>query len=567
MLYTSIKTLNDDVLLSIFKHYRPDNESIREFRLWSKLAHVCRRWRRLIYESAFHLDAYILCTEGAPVADMLSHLAPLPLVINYQSTNIRARDELGISRALRLHNRVRRVDLHIPSSSLRKLLVIMDEPFQILEHLSLSSPGQDASLVLPNTLLAPNLRYLTLNGVNFSSELSLLSSTVSLVTLTLENIRESGYFLPGHLVTRLRSFRQLQELSICFSMPLPNSGTLLNAIETHVTLPKLKRFTFRGVTVYLENLVAQIRAPVLERLSITLFDQGVFALPHLSYFTNTTEGLKLSMAQIIFEQGTVIITDQQVGSRPSSFCLRVMWNTFDRQVDCAAQICSALRPLLSGVERLTITERRWMRADRQDGSIDSAMWLTLLRPFIGAKTLHICRVLRSEISRALQAGDAGLDPELLPSLEELSLDISERHIGNSFTSFIDARQVTGRPVRLLPSPVPHPGSRRSPRRTPSFSRDYWFTPGQNPFEHLIPDIRPPTWTFLHMLLGEQDIPPAQPVPLERNLPAQHNPPARVERNTSHSVRTTRSVGIKPPPPKNIRSRLHPSHKGAGSAWR
>ena len=480
MLYTSAYTLNDDVLLSIFKHYRPEDESNRVFRLWSKLAHVCQRWRHLIYESASHLDAYILCTEGTPVADMLSVLAPLPLVINYQSTNIRARDELGISHALRLRNRVRRVDLHIRSSSLRKLLALMDEPFQILEHLSLSSTGQDASLVLPKTLLAPNLRYLTLHGVNFSSELSLLSSTVSLVTLSLENIWDLGYFLPGNLITRLRYLRQLEELSICFSIPLPNSGALLDGIKTPVTLPKLKHFTFRGVTDHLEDLVAHIRAPILERLNITLFDQDVFALPHLSYLIDTTEGFKLPMAKIIFEEGgVVVVTDhcrqQQLGNRPSTFNLRVMCDVFDRQVDYAVQICSTLRSMLSGVEgltmeRLTLNDRLRMLTDWRYGDIDSAMWCSLLGPFIGAKTLHICRALWWDISCALKVGDSGFDPGLLPSLEVLALDISEREIGNSFASFIDARQVTGRPVCLLPSPMTH--SRRSLLRYQRYPHRY-----------------------------------------------------------------------------------------------
>ena len=140
------------------------------------------------YDSAFHLDAHILCTKGAPVVGRLSLLPPLPLVIDYQSTTIsttiRARDELGISHVLRLRNRVRRVDLHIPPSSLRMLLVLLDEHFPILERLSLSSTiGEDTGLKIPETFLAPNLRHLKLLSINLSSELPLLSSTVSLVSL------------------------------------------------------------------------------------------------------------------------------------------------------------------------------------------------------------------------------------------------------------------------------------------------------------------------------------------------------------------------------------------------
>ncbi|KAH9058940.1 hypothetical protein EDB83DRAFT_1013368 [Lactarius deliciosus] len=569
VLYTSIKTLNDDVLLNVFNRFQPDDENIWKPRLgWFKLAHVCRRWRRVIYEYAFHLDAHILCTKGAPVVFTLPFLPPLPLVIDYQSTIVRAQDELGVSHALRLRDRVRRVDLHIPPSSLRKSLMLMDEPFPRLEHLSLSSTiDEDTTLIIPKTFLAPNLRHLKLLGVSLPSELSSLSSTVFLVTLTLENIRDSGYFLPKYLITRLRSFRQLEELSIGFSVPLPHSSVereLLDALETPATLLKLKRFTFRGISAYLESLIAQIRAPHLEQLSITLLDQVALALPHLSHFTNTTEGLKLPTAEVIFDRDAVaVVMDHrklQLDNRASSFSLRVMCNVFDRQVNCAAQICNALRPVLSSVEQLTLVDGLWMPVDWEDSDVDDAMWHKLFRSFVGVKRLHICRVLLWEIAHALQWHDAGLDPGLLPNLLELAPDISTRNTDNSFTTFIDARQVAGRPVRLLPSPVPH--ARRPRRRFPPLPRDFWELPYiHEPFRYL-PLLAP--WDFGHLWREMQDILPVQPV---RNLPVPYVPPVRVEPNPPLSSRPTHSVGIQYPPPKHIRSRLRPSHRGAGSAWR
>jgi hypothetical protein len=346
------------------------------------------------------------------VVDKLSLLPPLPLVIDYQSTTIlRARDLLGISHALRLRNRVRRVDLHVPPWSLRNLLVLMDEPFPILEHLSLSSTAEDMSLILPKAFLAPNLHHLKLHGVNLCSDLPSLSSTLALVTLTLENIRESGHFLPKHLITRLGSFQKLEKLFMGFSIPFPLSSAereILDPLETPVTLPSLKSLTLRGVSAHLESLAAQIRAPLLEKPSITIFNQVVFAtLPHLSHLINTTEGLKPSTAEITFQSDAVaVVTGHdrlRLGNGPSSFSLR-MFNVFDREVDCAAQICSALRPVLSGVEQLTIL---CMPADWKDGNIDSAMWRKLLRPFIGVKRLHISCALQREIAHALELRDAG----------------------------------------------------------------------------------------------------------------------------------------------------------------
>ncbi|KAH8986778.1 hypothetical protein EDB86DRAFT_2223078 [Lactarius hatsudake] len=471
VLYTSINALNNDILLGIFSHYRPDDKSNRKHQLgWFKLAHVCRRWRRLIHESAFHLGAHILCMVSAPMVNMLPLLPPLPLVIDFQSLFISSRDELGISHALRLRNRVRHVDLRILPSILRKLLVLMDEPFPRLERLSLESSARhdkDTDLMIPKTFLAPNLRHLELHGVNLSNELQLLSSTISLVTLTLTNIGGSGYFLPKHLITRLRSFRQLEELSIDFPIPIPLPHTspesdALDALETPVTLPKLKCFTFGGVSAYLESLVAQIRAPLLERLSIKLFDQIAFALPHLAHFIDITEGLKLPIAKVVFGiHGVSLGVGKHRGPNFDgyrSFRLLVIYGGYGlqvRQVHSAAQICSALRIVLSSLEQLALVDvlGYWNRSVNLD-----AMWLELLRTFIGVKTLHICDAVRRELASALQVGNAGSDPGLLPSLQELVFDVSERDLGNSFTSFIHARQIAGRPVRLsapperLPSP-------------------------------------------------------------------------------------------------------------------
>ena len=422
---------------------------------------------------------HILCTNGSPVLDTLAHLPLLPLVIDYQdaTATIRAKDELGISHALQLRDRVRRVVLSIPPASLHKLLVLMDDSYPILEHLCLSSTTKEehAGLILPVTFMAPNLCHLNLLGISLPAKLPLLSSTVALVTLTLTNVQSSGYFLPKHIVTRLRFLPQLEELSICFSIPIPRPSAeseLLNAPETPVTLPALKRLTFRGVSAYLESLVAQISAPLLEHLSITIFNQVAIALPHLSHFTNTTEGLKLPIAGVIFEYDAVsVVTNQRAQQRadgPPGFCLRVICRQFDWQVDCAAQICNELMPALSGIEGLTLDfDGQTIPTEWQDGAVDAATWRELLRPFVGARELRICHALTCELSFALQSDDAGLDPMLLSGLQELAPQLEEEHANNAFSWFVEARQIAGRPVRISPSPVPRAQPVLSEQHNPS----------------------------------------------------------------------------------------------------
>jgi hypothetical protein len=70
------------------------------------------------------------------------------------------------------------------------------------------------------------------------------------------------------------------------------------------------------------------------------------------------------------------------------FTVRVMCKPLDWQIDCAAQICSALMPALSSVEMLALNCKSmgWAipaELELQRYAIDGATWHELLRPFLG----------------------------------------------------------------------------------------------------------------------------------------------------------------------------------------
>ena len=486
--------LNDDVLLGIFIYYRLANVTWN-IRLgwWCKLSHVCRRWRHLIHSSAFHLDMHILCTNGTPRVDTLGHLPPLPLFIDFKDEGVQAirrrtrvvssEDELGIYHTLQLRDRVRHIDLHVSPSTLDKSLRVMDKPFPVLKHLSLSFTGDEITSLTPlKTFLAPNLCHLDLLGIRLPKRLRLLTSTVSLVKLKLTNIQASGYIRPRLFAARLESLPQLKELSIGFSIPIPRpseEGVLLGKQGTRVMLSNLESLSFRGVSTYLERFISQISAPILEKLNIILFNQLAFILPHLSHFVNMTEHIKFPRtATIDFLPGTSIILSHHVMTwRPTyqnqGFSLNVTCKRLDWPIDCAAQICGALMSALSGIEHLIIkrpiessltrTKSDW-ETDEIDDTIDSTTWHELLRLFISVKELHIDHTFSVELSRALEVDEIGLDPGLLPDLQELVSDYrGTMHADSLFGSFIHARQVAGRPVSLrLPLPPPPLSPRFSP---------------------------------------------------------------------------------------------------------
>src|SRR6266436_549518 len=173
---TPIHILDDDSLLNIFYLYRPallDGDETYHTRLeggkpwgrerwWYTLAHVCQRWRNLILGSASYLGVCLVCTIGTPVADMLAHSPPLPLIIDYVSKDgITAEDEEAIVLALEKRDRVRRIRIGVRSLDFQKLAMAIDEEYPFLEYLILAPSTENTSkvLVLPETLQAPRLRH------------------------------------------------------------------------------------------------------------------------------------------------------------------------------------------------------------------------------------------------------------------------------------------------------------------------------------------------------------------------------------------------------------------------
>jgi len=245
----SIHILDNDSLLNIFRLYRRlnfgeirengDNISVYfggnggwvDERWWYQLAHICRRWRNLILESPSYLGLCLVCTYGTPVADMLAHSPPLPLVIDYFDSHgnpdITAEDEEGILLALEQRNRVRSVRLEMPIPNLRKVLIAIDEDYPILEHLIMTSStyrddGMTLNLMLPASLQAPHLHHLTLLGLVLPTGSRLIPTAVGLTSLCLFVDRPSNQFQPNVVLQWLLLTPQLEELLINFYFPVPN---------------------------------------------------------------------------------------------------------------------------------------------------------------------------------------------------------------------------------------------------------------------------------------------------------------------------------------------------------
>ena len=465
---TSIHVLDDDSLLNIFYLYRPfflgeyedrsaglNGGTVKwdQERWWYRLTHVCQRWRSLTLSSASYLRLSLVCTNGTPVENMLAHSPPLPLTVDYRGKSITVEDEEGILLALEQRHRVRHLRLALPIQNLQKLVKAIDEEFPILEYLVVDPwPKDSTALVLPETLQTPHLRHLWLSRFTFPVRPRLHPTAAGLVTLFLVIEHRSTCFQPNVLRQWISFMPQLERLVIVFSFPVSGHDVerqlTHTPITTHITLPNLRLFLFKGASAYLEAFIYQITAPRLKRLHIQFFKEPTFSISRLVQFMNTTEKPRFGNAMIVFKDNhiDVLMSSRREANR-YIFNVTVYCSHFD-QVSFVAQICNALSQVLSTVEHLLLQRKVDGQLSEEHNDVDRIEWRNLLRSFSNAKTLHVEDGLVEELSRCLRLEDGEPPLELLPELQKLTY-LDSGDLGDAFASFIDARQNAGRPVSLV----------------------------------------------------------------------------------------------------------------------
>ena len=435
----------------------PDEEWHQE-RWWYKLAHVCRRWRRLILTFASHLRLRLLCTYGTPVADMLANSPPLPLVIDHFGVDhdVTAEDEERILLALKHRDRIRSIRLWMPSPSLQNLTRAIEDEFPILECLSIE-PLTDLNtiLFLPKSFHAPRLREFFLVNFTFPIGPPLLMTTVGLATLLLANILPSAHFHINDLLQPLSLMPQLEALGITFHPIIPDDGVerhfLHTPITMHITLPNLYSFTFGGASAYLEALLPRMTTPLLIRLRISFFSQLTFSVTHLLQFINTTKNHRFRGTLLTFGENVSMSVYTHVGARIDSLFIKITCEHLNRQLASAAQILHGLGRIFSAVEYLTLECKREPSLPEWNNAADWLQWRELLRPFRKVKTIHVPDSLVRRFSHSLRLEAEESPTELLPELKELSYSgSSEAH--DVLTAFRVSRENAGYPVTLVGPP-------------------------------------------------------------------------------------------------------------------
>jgi hypothetical protein len=466
--YTPIYALNDDVLLNIFDVYRladtgeyedtKDGDGERGMywnrqRWWYKLAHVCRIWRNLIFSSPSRLHLHLLCTYGVPVADMLAHSPPFPLIIYYQDgrSEISAQDKSGIMLALSHRDRVRRISFWMPTPNLRKFIMAMGGQYPNLEQMHIEHLTREPPrLAFPSTFQAPKLSRLA-SGLTTFLPLTTVT-TAGLISLKLVNIPSSPYFPPSHILSRLSVMHQLETLVIQFSYPFSNLDMERQSSHTpkmtQVTLTNLRSFVYLGTSAYLDGLVSWISAPSLSNLKIHLGNQPTFTISSLFRFMQTSENLRFHAVKLVFNWDSiefVVLTSKNI----PALQLNVMYERVDWQVACALQILGTFSPILSVVEQVVLGYRMFNQWQLPNNKIDRTQWRELLGPFSNAKTLCVQDGLVTDTPYCLlQPDDREVRPGAVPNnLKELEY-AGGCDARDAFTAFTDERQVAGHPVNL-----------------------------------------------------------------------------------------------------------------------
>jgi hypothetical protein len=155
----------------------------------------------------------------------------------------------------------------------------------------------------------------------------------------------------------LSALTRLESLSLAFRSS-QHRPIRITPPHTRTLLPALTHLSFGGVPEYLEDLVAQIDAPLLGSITIELLHQEVLEVSELAKFVRRADRLSLAdQAEAAFGTGYVSITlspelGESVG--PKTFRLEPGSFTSHLQLSNLARFCTSCLPTNPPFESLYI---------------------------------------------------------------------------------------------------------------------------------------------------------------------------------------------------------------------
>ena len=356
----------------------------------------------------------------------------------------------NIIAALKHTDRIYDITLTLTRPLLEKLAPLMQKPFPVLQYLHLRTRDMLWSLALPSAFLggsAPQLRSIILLDTAFPTLPRLLLSAVDLVSLQLCEIPDM--VSPEALVLGLYATPQLESLTMRFQSPTyrRDREAARPPLLNRAVLPVLSKFSFKGNSQYLEDLVARIDAPIIDEFDTILLDEIAYEIPQLTQFICRTEESSPYQISIYLLNERVVIT--LYFGPPSirrTFWLKMVFDELDAadmHVLALARVCRHLSPLVSGTERLDVESMSWPEWDETDNEI----LVGLFSPFNSVRRIEVAGTLFPSVASALARSAGEMGQMVLPALQDLHLKDTPPSLPE-IESFVAARRLSGHVVTV-----------------------------------------------------------------------------------------------------------------------
>ncbi|KAH9056265.1 hypothetical protein EDB87DRAFT_1638211 [Lactarius vividus] len=397
----TIDMLPNDTLLTIFGFYQMSSP-LR----WYRLAHVCQKWRSIIFEPSSRKPDLRIYRTPIPRPRWLA----LPIFVKRERDPtlhpFTPEDEDNFVAALEHPDRVN--SIHLTATTLLLEEISLSTIEKRVSELRCAKEGMDAEtktlaelqLTLPSTF-RPNIEYPS----------------------------------PVAFAGVLYGMTQLRSLSLYLRSPISRheiTDTSPLSVD-RVVLPALTHFTFRGSSDFLDRFVTIIDSPLLVDIEIT-FEQPVFQVstPNLREFVNRTEVQKsYSRADIISSERAVSISFTQPGVP-----MRLKFEVFSFRNIFISQICDQFLTFLVTVEdlHLDVMQTTW----------DYETLLRIIHRFKGAKWFRVACGHSTDIVRILEL--LYQRNNVLPALYKLCIREPEPHyapLREAVASFVQSRWLSG----------------------------------------------------------------------------------------------------------------------------
>jgi len=380
---------------------------------------------------------------------------PFPIsVIGFSFKKVDEKGEENLIAALEHRDRISDLVIYDQAGiSLKRLVVVMQEPLPALTDLYIGTFHLESPVTLPDAFLggyAPHLQTFSLQRVAFPAFPKFVLHATHIVFLSLYEIPDPWYtsVSPEAIATCLAALPDLETLIIGFRSPPSSPLQTTPPPRRRSVSPVLTSFRFKGVSEYLEGVIARIDTPHLDKLRIEFFMDLIFDIPQLHRFIGRTTRLwPLNPAQLQFSGDAITIF---LGSSPIRLELGILCEEPDWQLSSVTQVSNEHSPLLSQVEQLDICESPSIELAGKN-EVDSSQWIELFRPFSAVRSLYVSETLEPLVAAALGELTGERTMEVLPALGNISLDEPEPSGSARYAmeSFVVARQVLDHPIVLL----------------------------------------------------------------------------------------------------------------------